>query len=76
MWSRIAAVAAVAEKVADSVLWSLVHHENRPAAGHPCRADQHLVELWPRMRAARELLPGIVPELLGPIDLASWIARR
>ena len=28
------------------------------------------------MGAARELLPGIVPELLGPIDLASWIARR
>jgi hypothetical protein len=29
-----------------------------------------------RMGAAREVLPGIVPELLGPIDLASWIARR
>jgi len=28
------------------------------------------------MGAARELLPGIVPELPGPIDLASWIARR
>jgi len=28
------------------------------------------------MGAARELLPGIVPELLGQIDLASWIARR
>jgi hypothetical protein len=26
--------------------------------------------------AAREPLPGIIPELLGPIDLASWIARR
>jgi hypothetical protein len=25
---------------------------------------------------ARELLPGIAPELIGPIDLASWIARR
>jgi len=28
------------------------------------------------MGAARELLPGIAPELLGPLDLASWIARR
>jgi hypothetical protein len=25
--------------------------------------DERLVELWPRMGAARELLPGIVPEL-------------
>jgi hypothetical protein len=37
--------------------------------------DERLVELWPRMGAARELLPGIAPELLGSIDLASWIAR-
>jgi hypothetical protein len=28
------------------------------------------------MGAARELLPGIVRELLGQIDLASWIAGR
>jgi len=28
------------------------------------------------MGAARKLLPGIVPELLDPIDLASSIARR
>ena len=51
-------------------------HENRPLRVTHAETYQRLVELWPRMGTARELLPGVVPGLLGPIDLESWIARR
>ena len=38
-------------------------------------ADERLVELWLHGRGPR-IAAGIAPELIGPIDLASWIARR